>query len=541
MDSRFTGPLNRLRALGDAWARILATRGEQPGVVRAFLASRDPLQLPSVLALALSRDPDVRGAAAEAIHGYLSVLQPRDLVALDDALRRGYHWSTAQDRPSWDGVRPTDIDRLRGGGAHTASVLGLASFHPSGYVRELAVRALAGLTGGAELPYLLIRLNDWVGVVQEAAGAAVRARLTRDYAPRLVRSLWLLARLERGARTEHKALVEEARRLLSSLEWRPALHDALDSTDRWLRRMCCELLMGTPGPDMPGVIRRAVWDEDTVIRVRAAERAEAVLSVDEMLGLLPVLRRDPFMPVRREALRLWVRYRPQDADAELRRVLFDRHATIREVARYHLRRRGFEGFGELYRSVLGSRGDGPKVRAALYGLSEVGDRDDLDLVEQFLAHRSPGIRKAAVVALGRLAPDAPASLFLGAMEDPSAGVSKAARHALAIRRGGVGAEELWDVFRRTPEEHVRNNALSLLAGLGKWESIGWIIRACGVEDEPIAVMARQHLRRWLDRFNRNQTQPTRDQLQRTAQALDTASEAIGRDSERMLRFLMKGY
>jgi HEAT repeat protein len=534
--------LNRLRALGDAWARAFDARHDDPVVIRAFVASRDPLELPGVLKLAFSRDTAVRDAATEAIDEYLGRLSPRDLVALDHSLRRAIHWRVTPGEAIWGWLRPPDISLLAGLGTRSASVLGLASFHPSGYVREAAVRELAKLTDGGELRFLLTRLNDWVGVVQDRAYHAVRDRLTPDYAPYIVRLLWLLARLEGGARTAHAALAQEATALLSGPEWRPALREALDTPDRWLRRMGYRLLLETPAGDMTQVVGKALRDGDTVVRLRAAERVESVLPEGEILAVIPLLQRDPFMPVRREALRLLVRYNAA-AGPELRRALLDRHATIREVARYELRRRGIRDFREFYSGVLEDpeRTD-PEVRSALYGLGETGTVEDANLAERFLAHRVPGIRKAAVTALVRLTPDAPVSIFMRGLEDSSAGVSKAARQALGSRPGGMDGGLLWEIFQRNPEAHVRNNALSLLAGLGKWESIGWVIRACGAEeDELIMLMARQHLRRWIDRFNRNQTRPTKDQLERMAQALDSRVAEFDRDTERMLRFLMKGY
>ncbi len=54
---------------------------------------------------------------------------------------------------------------------HAASVLGLLSCHEDGHVREAAVRALAAR--GEGLPWLLMRVNDWVSAVRVRATTAV--------------------------------------------------------------------------------------------------------------------------------------------------------------------------------------------------------------------------------------------------------------------------------------------------------------------------------------------------------------------------------
>jgi HEAT repeat protein len=161
-------------------------------------------------------------------------------------------------------------------------------------------------------------------------------------------------------------------------------------------------------------------------------------------------------------------------------------------------------------------------------------------VAPYLAHPAPALRQAAVTALARLAPEASTPDFLRALEDPSAGVSKAARCALASRLDGVDGERVWEAFSRATEAHVRGNALSLLAVSGKWEGIGWIIRACGSSDATAARLARQHAQRWTERFNRTQAKPSAEQIRRMARALDDTASVLGANLERMLRFLMKG-
>lgn len=548
VESRSTGPLDPLRALGVAWGRIFKTKdgGREPvqaaaesrdprELVRAFVASRDPRDLPPVVRLVIATEPGTAKEAAAAIEEYLAGVGPRELLALDEVMRHRYWWAVQPLERSSD-IQPADVPRLR---THGTPALGLASLHASGYVREAAVRELATMHGGAELPYLLIRLNDWVEPVRDAAYEAIRARLVPAFAPQLVRSLWLAERLERCGRADHEALVARVHGLLASPAGRPALREALSSDDRWLRRSCYRLLVDTPAEDGPKIIRMALHDEDAMIRLRALRAAEAVLDGNRLREFLGEVGRDPFMPVRREALGLWVRHFPEAAESVLRDALLDSSAAMRETARVDLEARGIGEFREFYLSVLA---DSPanRLRPALYGLAETGSEADAARVESFLSHPAPGVRKAAVTALSRLAPEAYIPAFVRALEDGSPGVSKAARLALAPRATRVGQEALWNLVAASTEAHVRRNALVLLAGTGKWTSIGWMIRACGLADERLADMARQQVARWIARFNRDQTQPAKGELERMARALDE-SAAMETERERMLRFLMKGY
>ncbi|MBD0319474.1 MAG: HEAT repeat domain-containing protein, partial [Gemmatimonadetes bacterium] len=178
--------------------------------------------------------------------------------------------------------------------------------------------------------------------------------------------------------------------------------------------------------------------------------------------------------------------------------------------------------------------------AALAGLGETGSADDVPLVEPYLSARSAATRRAAVGALAQLAPEAAVPHFLRALADGNPGVSKAARTALAPRAGRAGSAELWRLASEGGAEHVRRNALVLIAALGKWESIGWLLRACVLDDE-VSGVAAGLVRRWTDRFNRSGAQPAGDQIDRAKRALEAAAPVLRKGLATELRFLMKGY
>src|SRR5579872_1118675 len=76
-----------------------------------------------------------------------------------------------------------------------SSMLGYASFHRNGYVRHEAIRLLAQIEDGSELPFLLIRQNDWVQPIAGEARTAVESRLTEAYLPNFVKNFALVVRL----------------------------------------------------------------------------------------------------------------------------------------------------------------------------------------------------------------------------------------------------------------------------------------------------------------------------------------------------------
>ena len=136
--------------------------------------------------------------AARAVESIVRAASPEDVAAFDAWYRE--RTCSGSPRPSWEnmGMGPLEIwARL-----HPTTVA-LATCHRSGFVREKAVEALAECRDGMELPFLLVRLNDWVPRVRFVAGKTVRARLSPDYAAHWVRCHGVLGRVQRGRRSAH--------------------------------------------------------------------------------------------------------------------------------------------------------------------------------------------------------------------------------------------------------------------------------------------------------------------------------------------------
>ena len=177
------GRARRLTAALEA----LAARGESAAIV-------------PVAAVLLDADAGIAQAAAAALEGLWPRLPPALLPTLDWAMRREW-WGNGG--PCWPPVVPADLGRLPRGATVPALPLGLLSMHPSGHVRQAALVRLdgsfAGGDGGGEIPFVLLRLDDWVPAVRQQAEAAVERRLTVADRSTYLRHLDLLGRLRQPA------------------------------------------------------------------------------------------------------------------------------------------------------------------------------------------------------------------------------------------------------------------------------------------------------------------------------------------------------
>jgi len=187
--------------------------------------------------------PGVALFAADAISWLVATCSPEDLLQLDEVVRWLYDWNAGR---KWIEMQPEDLSSLPVTERSRGAVLGIASFHANGHVREAAVRQLSDLADGTELPFLLIRNNDWVSEIQRSAKAAVEQRVRDGQFDFSARNLYLLFRLLDKQRAEHSDLVAMVVKQFVQPDHRSKLLEALDSSDRYIRRNVFRLTLATP-------------------------------------------------------------------------------------------------------------------------------------------------------------------------------------------------------------------------------------------------------------------------------------------------------
>jgi HEAT repeat protein len=299
------------------------------------------------------------------------------------------------------------------------------------------------------------------------------------------------------------------------------------------------LALDATKPDFEELAKRALSDDDTVIRSLAAQR---ISSSDgpTFEKFLELMKRDPYMPVRREALRMAIKLgAPGDFEA-LRNALLDSHASMRDEARYHLRKMPAFDVAAFYREQL-ERADGRSVFAVVSGLGESGSAEDDSLIIPFASHPSAKIRTAAIKALATLRPNAHPEIFMNALTDEAPRVSSQAVKALRRQHSALNAARLWEIFRSTPDLHVKRNALYLIERCAKWDSIRYLLNALCETDENVIDVGRTAVDGWLGYFNRSFSSPTPDQLTAARDALEKCGHALNETTRERLQFSLKTF
>ena len=462
---------------------------------------------------------------------YMAEAAPPELAILDKRVREGSQYRPPE--PQWPKISPDELKRIVRTAEGPTELVGLVSFHPSGYIRELAVRRLTQITGGRELPFLLLRLNDWVAPVYQTALMAVQERVTPRYAEAFVRNIMLAFNLAGQKRHEHEPVLSAITALLKRPECDAALRQGMAAPQKQVRRLCFRVLWEADDVRLSEGVMRMLADSDPVIRHSAAHCVRVKLPDDTLRALLPLMKQDASLPVRREALYACLERLPELAPAELRAALLDANAAMRGIARFHLQNSGRFDIPALYRQTLTTSVQPSELSTAISGLGETGTPLDVGLILPYLPHPAAKVRRAAVRAVSRLDGDNRIEVILSLLADERPSVTREACMALRPRLGLLADGLLWRLFGTQAQPHARRGILTLLASLPKWEGIPFLIEAAVDDDALIQEQATEQLRGWSSGYNRSFIRPTSAQLARLEEALrinpDADLEALVRE------------
>jgi hypothetical protein len=458
--------------------------------------------------------------------GQLSANVPvRVLPAIDAVVRESF---SEYQRDGWPDLGLLELGRFRGI-RQAWGVMAVAASHRNGYVREAAVRGLAASGDGRVVPYLIVRLNDWVEQVHAAARAGLDMCLRPAFASQVISALPLVWALGRQRRVDHGDIVTNVFAFLRSAGCASAVRAGCIAPERDIRRACFEVELSGGGRQPADVLSETLADREPAVRLWAARQ---VAQAFPAVWAEPLARRalaDRSVQVRRVALAALA---PRLSDDQARTLidvaLLDTNTTARWQARVLALARGPFDLAAFYRRALSTVTRAQAIRGALLGLGESGTADDVALLAPFHAADRLGVRCAALRARASLEPLSSIEPYLAALRLPAASVSREARRAIEPRIAQVPVAILHElVVEQALPAHARRNALSLANGKSKWERLPVLLDACADQDEMIANLALLFVDGWCGGYNRSFLQPTPPQVDAAAAVFARVSSRLG--------------
>lgn len=516
----------------------------QPKIVESYqkeilirIENRELTAAPDAIWLLLSNNSTLKQRVAEGLLNLVGSMTGVQLFKLDSLFRERTSIGWALD---WSTESPGRLVEPEMSDAEKTVIYGLASFHPNGFYREKALRALTAFETGLELPFFLIRMNDWVNQIRSLAVRELNKRLNGLNAKGMVRCLPLIFHLRQCKRTNHEPMTEQFIAFLVSPEGSPALIDGLRNRDYKVRNLCFKLIAGQDCIDRQALLEYLKLEPLPVNRLMGLRRIEPFITLPEYLENKSWLFTDKSASIRILALEIGYKFLIEESCLEeLENGLLDPSAGVRETSRFLLKKAGYElDFRQRYLEVLLAS----KISiGAISGLGEVGNAADAKVIEPFLDNGNVNIIKIAMSAIAKLNLLDYKGRMIWRLADWRPGISKVARMLLSRELNLQDAAVVYRIYGDSKISHVRKNCVRLLALLGKWDSLGYILESHASDDEEIRRIGKATLERWILRYNRSFVNPTDNQLTIIKEALKKYGASLQETEREFLEFNLRAF
>lgn len=501
-----------LKQLAEPAPRLWGKRrhaAKQVELLREIGRSGEPAVLADIHWYLVEESQEVATEAARAVRRLLEASQPGDLLWLDQRVRGAWWYDSNAYGESATDFQRLALERLGSDPEFGFAVCALGSIHPSGHVREAAVRRLDKHSDGSELPYLLVRLTDWVREVETVARRAVKRRAVPENIPRLVDQLEIIAALPERQRAWEGGAAKVVLDLLTIPDAIDPLKGALSSPRRAQRRTAARLLIEHAQADLDALVHEVKDNPDSIIRLRVMRVALKTKAAKE--ETLRLFLADNFAPLRGLVLGALLDLSPRDASELATAGLMDGAAAVRREAQWYFQQRGDLDLTNFYvEHLIDDRTS--VVRTALKGLGQIAAQAAIKEVQPFLTAETPSLVRTAVEVLAGLSPGEHDQQFMELLLSEKTSISCAARRALIPRVQRLSREALARRYEAKRPEHVRWNILMLSSRLSKWDALPSLLRFVASESGGLHDMAVSLVWRWHHRFNRSQISPNQAQV-----------------------------
>lgn len=481
--------------------------------------------IPDAFQLLLSSDEKIKLQVAEVLNNVMDTLSCNQLIKVDKMFRErtSYDWHY-----DWRNKNPNELLHPSMSEEEKVTILGLSSFHPNGYFREKAIFALSNMKTGREIPYILIRINDWVKQVRNTSKEQLLRYVTPEYAMSFVSNLPLVLKLRECSRDEHIDIIDEVVSIISSPECYQKLISGLKSTDSKVRLACYKIILQTKVIDNRSIVNYLMKDTDPCNMLFVLRNIVYEITKDEFSDISQLLINHKYAQIRIFGIELLYSFMPKQSINILEKSLFDNNQSVRDISRYLLSKNKKYDFAAIYRDGIQKN---EKLYSSICGLGETGDINDSKFIVKFINSDVVKIVKASIIALSRLDIQGYKEKILLCLKDKRAGISKTVRKVLYKEINDSDADKIYSIFKQDTYDHVKINSAILLCSLSKWNAIRYIIEFCADKNAVISILGQRALETWKLKYNQSFTTPTNNQIKELRESLEHFGKFI-KDSER---------
>lgn len=471
---------------------------------------------------------DSKTLAAKILRDFLDNISPDRNIRLDEQMREtsSMEWSI-----NWRNYSIDDFFTKNMNESERRAVIIFASFNPNGFIREQAVKIMKNYD--CTLPYAVLRRNDWVKQVREAAAEAIEHRLNNLSDGELIAALPFADKLSRSKRAlDSETTAERIFAALNESENEAALFAGLRDTSLRTRRICTYALFNSKTPNIELALKRLQYETEPFLR---GIIFKCLVSCNQdMSTALDTFLADKFPLNKIMAFQYICEKEPQRAYGIAEKLLLDRNATVRENARYYYKTNNLSfDYRSFYICHMQDC-----IIPSIYGLGETGVKEDTAILKVYISDEKSSVVCATMTALMRLDETIYAPLITELLTDCRLGVVKTAC-SLIIKSGIKDYDRLLEIFNSSPYENTKRKCFSILLTASKWCRLEFILIVLECSDGELAKSAKTALDSWIISYNHLFAEATTAQTAELLTKVDKVANKLPTSTVKQLKFLLR--
>jgi len=429
-----------------------------------------------------SQDKKIVRDAAIAVAQYVRPLETAAFFRLNDSFRQttSMEWSI-----DWKKVDLSRLELSIGDEEVFLWIARLGTFHPNGYFREGCVRRLS--SDPESYMFLLLRLNDWVLEVRQAAKEACMDLSDKDF-DGLAASLSALEKVRKSDRRDFyvirkldDAISARMRELEPDINWQKIRK--YDTQTRWA---LYRLLLQNQKLSQEEVYSLLSREKDSkcLLQIMREFIEHYELSEEELDSFLE----HKSLIVQRHALEQKYKLLGKPWEG-IEKKLLSRSSHIRESVRFILRKHTDFDVRAFYIENLKS----DKCGNSILGLGETGEKEDAELLKPYLESPEARIVKNTIHAMSMLLKDESDKVLVRFLSDPRTPVMLQAAREIAANGIRVGTDRIFALLEKEEEPLRRRKLVFILGREDYWARLPYLLMLYNDLDEYIPMIVRRKI------------------------------------------------
>lgn len=269
-------------------------------------------------------------------------------------------------------------------------------------------------------------------------------------------------------------------------------------------KLCQEILKVNPIVELAQ--KTFIKDKSYLVRSKLAEN---IHRIDNSDNLISILQRDKSGLVRQKCLESRIKIDEERDKIDFRELLFDRSGTIRNLAKYYSKLSNEEVI-DIYRNAIKNKNS---IEVSIYGLGELGRKNDVDLILPFVDSKQSKLKKAAIRTIMKFDSSLITSQIIEELDSNNKSIRKLAIECLSNTSDKRILNRCREIYK-TGTTELKISMLSFFGRNCTYNTLPDLILPLNDELEEIRNSAWSHLDNWRLKSISNYSKQTEEDRKR---------------------------